>query len=180
MHVYLVTQQHHVQGHILVHYTWVSASDGVPFFSRKRILIHIFRVIDYTLIFIKHFLPVLEISKTFVFFLWASGEYWTRLGQGSVFKIRFQGSVVKTDPCPYLVKYSPDVLKNNTKDFDIFNKDKKCFIKINVESSPHGIGIRICFLENNGSPSLVSAVGSWSRIKNPVAPKPRFTVVNFN
>ena len=87
---------------------------------------------------------------------------------------------MKTDPCPYLVKYSPDVLKNKTKDFDISNKDKKCFIKINVESSPQGIWIRICFLENNGCPSLVSAAGSWSRIKNPVAPKPGFTVVKLN
>ena len=29
--------------------------------------------------------------------------------------------------CPYLVKYSPDVLKKKTK-----NTDKKCFIRINV------------------------------------------------
>ena len=47
--------------------------------------------------------------------------------QGSVFKIRFLGSVVKTDPCLYFFEYSPDVLKKKTKVLDIFNTDKKCF-----------------------------------------------------
>ena len=37
-------------------------------------------------------------------------------------------SVVKTDSCPYLVKYSPDVLMTKTKRLDITNVDKKCFI----------------------------------------------------
>ena len=41
-----------------------------------------------------------------------------------------------------------------TKVLDIFNKDKKCLIKNNIESSPQEIWIRIRFLEINGSPSL--------------------------
>ena len=59
------------------------------------------------------------------------------------------------DPYPNLVKYSPDVLEQKTKVFGVINTDKTCFIKINVESSPQEIWIRIRFLENNGSPSLV-------------------------
>ena len=49
----------------------------------------------------------------------------------------------KTDPFPNLVKYSPGILKKKTKVLDIiiFNTDKTCFIKINVESSPREIGI---------------------------------------
>ena len=70
-------------------------------------------------------------------FLRTSSEYsseYLRYGQGSVFKISFQGSVVKTDPCLYFFEYSPDVL-------DIFNTDKKCFTKINIETSPQEIWI---------------------------------------
>ena len=37
------------------------------------------------------------------------------IGQGSVFKIRFQGSVVKTDPCLYFFEYSSDVIEKKTK-----------------------------------------------------------------
>ena len=66
----------------------------------------------------------------------------------------FLRSVLKTDPCLYFFDYSPDVLKKKTKCLDVFNKDKKCFIKINIESSPQEIWIRIRFLEVNGSPSL--------------------------
>ena len=77
-------------------------------------------------------------------------EYLTRYGQGSFFKIRFQGSVEKTDSCQYFF----DVLKKKTKVLDIFNMDKKCFMKINIESSPPEIWIRIRFLEISGSPSL--------------------------
>ena len=80
------------------------------------------------------------------------------IGQGSDFKIRFQGSVVKTDSCLYFFEYSPDVLKKNTEVLDIFNTDKKCFMKINIESSPPEIWIRIRFLEIYGSPSLVIIV----------------------
>ena len=54
----------------------------------------------------------------------------------------------------YLVKYSLDVFKKKTKVFDIFNTDKRLFIKNNIESSPREIWIRIRFLEINGSPSL--------------------------
>ena len=67
--------------------------------------IHLFQETGYlfispgNMILYIHFLSVLKISKTFVSFLRTSSEYLTRYGQGSVFKIRFQGSVVKTDPC---------------------------------------------------------------------------------
>ena len=66
-------------------------------------------------------------------------EYLTRNGQGSVFKIGFQGSVEKTDPCLYFFEYSPDVLKKKTKVLDIFNTGKNCFMKINIESSSQEI-----------------------------------------
>jgi hypothetical protein len=80
--------------------------------------------------FIKHDLSVIKLSNTFVFFLRMSGEYLRRYEQGSDLKIRLQGSVVKTDPCPYLFKYSSYVLKKKSKVLDIFITDKKCFIKI--------------------------------------------------
>ena len=105
--------------------------------------------LDSTL-FLWFFLSVLKISKTVVFFLRTSSEYLTRYGQGSVLKIRFQGSVVKTDPCINFFEYWPDVL-------GIFNTDKKYLIKISIESSPPEIWIRIRFLEINGSPSLINS-----------------------
>ena len=43
--------------------------------------------------------------------------------------------MLKTDPCPYLIKYSLDVLKKKTKVLDILNTNKKCLIQINIESS---------------------------------------------
>ena len=97
--------------------------------------------LDSRLFFIKHYLSVLKISKTFVFFLRTSSEYLTRYGQGPVFKIRFEGSVVKTDPCLYFFEYSHDVLKKKTKVLDIFNREKKDFVKINIESSAQEIYI---------------------------------------
>ena len=100
---------------------------------------------------------VMEIRLFYLFFLRTSIEYLTRYGQESVFKIRFQGSVEITDPCLYFSEYSPDVLKNKKKVLDIFNTDKKCLMKINIESSPPEIWIRICFLEINGSPSLLKS-----------------------
>ena len=100
---------------------------------------------------ILHFLSILEISKRNVFFLGTSSEYLTRYGQGSVFKICFQGSAEIADP----FLYSPDVLKNKTKVLDSFNADKKCLMKINVELGPPEIWMRIRFLEISGSPSLV-------------------------
>ena len=69
----------------------VKTSDGDPFISRKRILIHISKEFDSILFFIKHYL------SEFVFFLRTSGEYLTRYGHGSVLKIHFQGSAVKAD-----------------------------------------------------------------------------------
>ena len=42
-----------------------------------------------------------------------------------------------------------------TKVLDIFNTDKKCLIKNNIESSPQEIWIRIRFLEISGYPSLL-------------------------
>ena len=98
-------------------------------------------------------MSVLRISKTFFFFLRTSIS--NRYRQGSVVKICFQGSVVKTDPCSYLFEYSPDVLKKKARFLDLFNTDKKCSIKNNIESSPREIWIRIRFLEINGSPSLI-------------------------
>ena len=57
------------------------------------------------------------------------------IGQGSVFKICFQGSGLKTDPCLYHFEYSPDVLKEESNVLNIFNMDKKCFMKIIIETS---------------------------------------------
>ena len=57
-----------------------------------------------------------------------SNEIWKR--------IRFHNGSLKSDPCPYLVKYSPDVLMKTTKCLDILNAAKKCLIKIKTESSP--------------------------------------------
>ena len=79
-------------------------------------------------------MSALKISKTFGFFLRTSGEYLTKYGQVSVFKIRFQGSVVKTDPCLHFFEYSPDVLKKKTKVLDMFNTDKKCFMNISIKT----------------------------------------------
>ena len=107
--------------------------------------------------FIKHFLSILKISKTFDSFLRMTTEYIYRFIQGSLFKILFQGSVVKTDPCWYLLESSPDVLKKKTRVLDMFNMDKKCFIKIDRELCPQEIWIRIRFLEINGSPSLIKS-----------------------
>ena len=56
--------------------------------------------------------------------------------------------ILKTDTCPYLVKYSLDFV------LDIFNTDKRYFMKINIESSPPEIWIRIRFHNRFGSPSL--------------------------
>ena len=56
-------------------------SDGDPFISRKRILIHFSRGLDYILIFINHFLSTLKISKHFVFFIRTSGENLIRYGK---------------------------------------------------------------------------------------------------
>ena len=128
--------------------------------SRKRILIHISGGLDSTLIFIKHFLSVLKISKTFVYFFRTSGEYSKKYRQGSGFSTDPWKRILKTDPCLYLVKYSLDVLKKKTKVLDILNVDKKCLLKINIESSPPEIWIRIRFLEINGSPSLHSGPDS--------------------
>ena len=98
-------------------------------------------------------------SKTFVFFL---GEYSKTYRQGSVFKIDPSKQTLKTDPCPYLAKYSLDVLKKKIKVLDSFNTDKKCFIKINVESSPPEIWIRICFHNRSGSSSLLKIHTEYS------------------
>ena len=54
-----------------------------------------------------------------------SREYLMKFGQGSVFKIRFQGSVVEMNPFSYLIKYQPDVLKKKTKVLDILNINKE-------------------------------------------------------
>ena len=51
----------------------------------------------------------------------------------------FSQRILKTDPCPYIIKYSLDVLNKNTRVLDILNTDKKCLIEINIESSPSEI-----------------------------------------
>ena len=121
----------------------------------KRILIHISGGLVSILIFIKHFLSVLKISKTFVFFLRTSGEYSKKYWQGSVFTMGPWKRILKTDPCPYLVQYYLDVLKKKTKVLYILNTNKKCFMKINIESRTLEIWLRICFHIGSGSPSLV-------------------------
>ena len=60
---------------------------------------------DLIIYYVLHFWSVLKISTTFVFFLRTSSEYLTRYGQGYIFKICFQGSVVKTDPYLYFFEY---------------------------------------------------------------------------
>ena len=112
-------------------------------------------LILYILIFIKHFLSVIKISKPSVFYYRTSGEYSKKYRQGSVFTTNPWKRILKTDPCPYLVKYLLDVLKKKTKVLDILNTDEKCIKKINIESSPSEIWIRIRFPEINGSPSLL-------------------------
>jgi hypothetical protein len=78
--------------------------------------------------------------------------------------IFIQGYVEITDPCLYLFDYSPEVLRKKTKVLDFFNTDKKCFLNINIESSPPEIWIRIRFLEINGSPSLLATHKSDSEL----------------
>ena len=53
-----------------------------------------------------------------------------------------------------LCENTPGVLKKKTKVLDIFTTNKKCFMKIYIESSSLKIWIRIRFLEINGSSSL--------------------------
>ena len=83
----------------------ITIIDGDPLISRKQILFHISGGFDSILFLKKHFLSVLKISKTFVFFIRMSIEYLTRYVQGSVFKIHFQGSVEIMDPFQYFFKY---------------------------------------------------------------------------
>ena len=71
-------------------------------------------------------MSVLKISKTFVFFLRTSGEYSKKYRQGSVISTGPWKCILITDSCPYLVKYSLDVLKKKTKFYDT---DKKCSTK---------------------------------------------------
>ena len=49
----------------------------------------------------------------------------------------------------YFFESSPDKI------LDIFNTDKKCFMKINIESSPPELWIRIRLHNGSGSPSLI-------------------------
>ena len=76
-----------------------------------KILIYISGGLEYILISRRHFLFVLKISETFVFFLRTSDEYIKKYRQVSVFTTVPWKRVLKTYPCPYLVKYSLDVLK---------------------------------------------------------------------
>jgi hypothetical protein len=45
------------------------------------------------------------------------------------------------NPCLYFFEYSYDVLKKKIKVLDIFNTDRKCLMKIDIESSPPEIWI---------------------------------------
>ena len=64
---------------------------------------------------------------------------------------------LKNGSCPYLVKYSLDVLNKKTKVLDIFNTDKNCLMKINIEikssrdidRDPFSQQIRIPITANN-------------------------------
>ena len=56
-----------------------------------------------------------------------SCKYSYTYGQGSVFTTDPWKRILKTNPCPYLVKYSLDVLKKKTKVLDIFDLVKQCF-----------------------------------------------------
>ena len=47
-------------------------------------------------------------------------------------------------------------VQKKTKVLEIFNTDKNCFMKINVESSPPETWIKIRFHNGSGSPSLLS------------------------
>ena len=60
-------------------------------------------------------------------------------------KFHFEGSVVKIDTCQYLLDIHLTI--NKTKVLNIFDANKKCFIKIYIKSSPQEIWIRIRFLE---------------------------------
>ena len=40
--------------------------------------------------------------------------------------------ILKTDPCPNLIRCPPFVFKKKTKYIDIFNTDKRCFMKIDI------------------------------------------------
>ena len=110
-------------------------SDGDPFISRKRILIHISSGLILHYFFNKTSLSVLKISIT-LFFL--KNVLWTR----SVFKDPLWKRILVHISCP-----CPDVLKKKTKVSDIF-------VKNNKESSPLEIWIKIRFFQIHGSPSL--------------------------
>ena len=58
---------------------------------------------------------------------------------------------MKTDPYLYFFEYSPDVPKKKTKVLDIVNTNKKCFLKINIESSPKEIWKMIRFFISTDS-----------------------------
>ena len=63
-------------------------------------------------------------------------------------QICFWKWILKTDPCPYLIKYLPDALKKKTKVLDIFNMDKKCTIKTSgdMDKDPFSWNKWICII----------------------------------
>jgi hypothetical protein len=101
--------------HFIANYDYAHiCSDGDPLIARKQILFQISWGLDSKVIFKKHGLSVLKISKTFVFFWRTSGEYLKKYIQGSVISTDPWKRILKTDPCPYLVKYSRVLEKNST------------------------------------------------------------------
>ena len=71
--------------------------------------------------------------------------------------------MLKTGPFPCIVKHSLDVFKKITKYLDSFNTDKINFMKINIESSPPELWIRIRFHNGSGSPSILNRLKSSSK-----------------
>ena len=90
---------------------------------------------------------VSKISKTFVFLLKNVWRIFNKIWTGIRFPTYPWKHILKTDPYVNIVTFAPDVLKNKTKDLNIPNTDKMCFLKNNVESSPQDIWIRFRFLE---------------------------------
>ena len=123
----------------------IRKTDPWPYFMRTWFYIN----------FYKTFLSVLKISKTFVFYLRTSDEYLTSYKQGSVWTEPWKRILKKRILIQISLNIHMTFLNRKQKFLVLLIRKKTCFIKINVESSPQEIWIKIRFLEKNGSPSLV-------------------------